>query len=234
MRALLALFAALLFAIPATAQTPAKPAAAADWSRTVTLGSGGSFVLGNPKARRLVEYVSYTCPHCAHFVGEASAPLKAGWVKRGTIGIEVRNAIRDPYDLTAAVLARCGGTARFFGDHEAIFANQGPWMDQVQAYEPTRIAKPEKNASAQLLAIANATGLSAFMAKRGLTVAKQRACLVDKKVLDLLAAMANDAWEVKKIGGTPAFSLDGKMLAEVHDWAGLNAMLTAALPASTN
>lgn len=234
MRALLAFLAALLIALPATAQTPAKPAAATDWSRTVTVGPGGAFVLGNPKARRLVEYVSYTCPHCAHFVGEASAPLKAGWVKRGIISIEVRNAIRDPYDLTAAVLARCGGTTRFFGDHEAIFAHQEGWMDKVQAYDPIRQAKPEKTASAQLLAIANATGLSAFMAKRGLPVARQRVCLADKKAFDLLAAMADDAWKVKEIGGTPAFSLDGKMLAEVHDWAGLQAMLTAALPASAN
>jgi len=233
MRALFAFLAALLFAIPATAQTPARPAAT-DWSNTVTISPGGAFVLGNPKARRLVEYVSYTCPHCAHFVEEASGPLKAGWVKRGTIGIEVRNAIRDPYDLTAAVLARCGGAARFFGDHEAIFANQALWMEQVQAYEPTRTARPEKNASAQLLAIANATGLSAFMAKRGLPVARQRICLADKKTLDLLAAMADDAWRTKEIGGTPSFSLDGKLLAEVHDWAGLNAMLTAALPASAN
>jgi protein-disulfide isomerase len=239
MRALLALFTALLLALPATAAPPkkpaAKPVALTDWSRTITVGTGGAYILGNPRARRLVEYVSYTCPHCAHFVAEASGPMKAGWVKRGQLSVEVRNAIRDPYDLTAAVLARCGGTARFFGDHEALFANQDAWMDKVQEYEPTRLAKPEKDAPAQLQAIADTTGLTAFMVKRGLSAAKQKLCLADKKALDLLAAMATDAWETKKIGGTPSFSLDGKLFDEVHDWAGLSTALTnAGLPVLPN
>lgn len=234
MRAFLALLAALLLAFPATAQTP-KKVALTDWSRTVTLGTGGAYILGNPSARRLVEYVSYTCPHCAHFVGEASGPIKANWVKRGLLAVEVRNAVRDPYDLTAAVLARCGGSAAFFGHHEAIFASQDAWMEKVQAYEPTRMAKPEKDASAQLIAIADATGLTAFMAKRGLPEEKAHACLADKKTLDLLAAMAKDAWETKQIGGTPSFSLDGKLIADVHDWGALRgALVTAGLPVLPN
>jgi hypothetical protein len=78
-RALL-LFLGLVL-VPAAAQAaPAK-----DWSQTVTLTKEGAHVIGNPAAKtRLVEYVSYTCPHCAHFVAEGTAPLKAGWVSRGT------------------------------------------------------------------------------------------------------------------------------------------------------
>lgn len=230
MRAIFALLAALFFLMPATAKPPVQKIAAADWSRTVTMGTGGAFVLGNPRAPRLTEYVSYTCPHCAHFVNEASAPLKEGWIKRGLLSIEVRNAIRDPYDLTAAVLARCNGNAHFFADHEALFAGQAAWMEKVQAYEPTRTANPAKDASAQLIAIANGTGLTAFMAKRGLPEARQRACLSDRKTLDLLAAMATDAWSAKQIGGTPAFAVDGKLIDGVHDWDSLKAALSTALP----
>ncbi|MET0360526.1 MAG: thioredoxin domain-containing protein, partial [Sphingobium sp.] len=172
--------------------------------------------------------VSYTCPHCAHFVAEASAPLRTEWIGKGRLSLEVRNAIRDPYDLTAAVLARCGGPARFFANHEALFANQAVWMAKVDAYEEARGDRPTPaNPSAQLAAIASGTGLDSFMAKRGVTLAQQRACFADKATLDALAAMAKDAWEVKKIGGTPSFVLRGRMIDGAHDWQTVRAALEA-------
>ena len=105
-RALLLYLAIFLF--PAAVQAaPAK-----DWSRTVTLTKEGAHLIGNPAAKtRLVEYVSYTCPHCAHFVAEGTTPLKAGWVAKGLVAVEVRHLVRDRYDLVAALLARCGGAA---------------------------------------------------------------------------------------------------------------------------
>lgn len=233
MRALLILLAALFTLAPASAKPTVKEAAPAstDWTRTVTATPSGSYVLGDPAATRLVEYVSYTCPHCAHFVAEGSGPLKSEWVRRRLLSVEVRNAIRDPYDLTAAVLARCGGKARFFGDHEALFANQEAWMARVQTFEEKRAAQPApKDAAAQLTAIAAGTGLADFMAKRGLPVARQNACFADKASLAALAAMAKDAWEVKKIGGTPSFSIGGTMLEEPHTWDTLRPALPA-LPA---
>src|SRR3546814_17929114 len=70
----------------------------------------GGFVMGKPDARTsLVEYISYTCSHCAEFTQKAAAPLKINWISTGAINVEIRNAVRDRYDLTAALLARCGG-----------------------------------------------------------------------------------------------------------------------------
>ncbi|HEX7873182.1 MAG TPA: thioredoxin domain-containing protein [Sphingobium sp.] len=223
MRAFIAFLAALFLIGPATAQL------GGNWTSSVTVTPGGAYVLGNPRAARLIEYISYTCPHCAHFVAEASTPLRSGWIAKGTLGLEVRNAIRDPYDLAAAVLVRCGSKASFFANHEAIFANQDDWMERVQAYETKRASLPTpKNAAEQLISIAGGTGLTQFFAKRGVTAQQQRVCLSDKKTLDALGAMAKDAWEVKKIGGTPSFSIDGRMVEDAHDWNGLR----AALPAS--
>src|SRR3546814_9167637 len=46
---------------------------AGDWTRTVTQTAAGSFVMGNPAAPvKLIEYLSYTCPHCAAFSAERS------------------------------------------------------------------------------------------------------------------------------------------------------------------
>ncbi|MET0241183.1 MAG: thioredoxin domain-containing protein [Sphingobium sp.] len=218
MRLIAAFLLALFAAIPAVAQAPAN------WTRTVTLAPGGAYVLGNPRASRLIEYVSYTCPHCAAFMAEASGPLRSNWVRRGLISIEVRNAIRDRYDLTAAVLARCGGKARFFDDHEALFANHAAWMTKVQAYDAGNPA-PAGDEAAVLEGIATGTGLSDLMVKRGLPVAQQRACFADKATLTLLSAMARDAWDVKKIGGTPSFSVAGKAIPDAHDWATLRPAL---------
>lgn len=220
---LIAALAALAFAA-----APASAAPPADWTQNVTMTPDGAFVAGNPRARTLlVEYVSYTCPHCAHFVEQASGPLRDRWVRPGLVRVELRNAIRDPYDLTAALLARCGGKARFFADHEALFANQEAWMPRLEAYEAGRQAKQFSDSAAQLIDIASATGLEELMAKRGLAPARQHQCLADKKAMAVLAAMANNAWEVRKIGGTPAFAINNVLVGNVHDWAGL----IPALPA---
>lgn len=222
MRALSILFAAL-FVLPVTATAQAQTPT--DWTRTVSDSPGGAFILGDPRATRLVEYVSYTCSHCAHFVAEGSGPLRNEWVRRGALSIEVRHAIRDPYDLTAAVLARCGGKGRFFADHEALFANQTAWLPRVDAYEQQRSSRPApKDSASQLAAIAASTGLSDLMVKRGLPLASQRACFANKATLSALAAMAKDAWEVKKIGGTPSFSVGGTMI-DAHGWDDLRPSL---------
>lgn len=225
MRALSILLAAL-FILPATtrAQAPVQ-APGGDWTRAVSVAPGGAYVLGDPRATRLIEYVSYTCPHCAHFVAEGSGPLRTEWVRRGALSIEIRHAIRDPYDLTAAVLARCGGKGRFFADHEALFANQPVWLPKVDAYEQKRGDRPvPRDPTAQLADIAAGTGLADFMARRGLPLAKQRACFADKATVAALAAMAKDAWEVKKIGGTPSFSVGGTMV-DAHGWDDLRPSL---------
>jgi protein-disulfide isomerase len=224
MRLVFAMLALLVMGGPVMARPAAKP----DWTRTVTLARDGAYVLGNPRApNRLAEYVSYTCSHCAAFVGEAHQTLRDDWVRRGVMSIEVRNAVRDAFDLTAALLARCGGPARFFAFHDALFANQDAWMRQIEAFESTRPDSSNEDPAKVLVTIADKTGLSALLAARGLPVATQRACLSDKKALALVTAMANEAWDVRKIGGTPAFLLNGKMVDGAHNWAGLRPALPA-------
>ena len=208
--------------------TAAQAAPAKDWSRTMTVTSEGAYVIGNPGAKtRLVEYVSYTCPHCAHFVAEATGPLKSGWVSKGAIAIEVRNLVRDRYDLAAALLARCGGVARFAGNHEAIFAAFPQWVEKVQAYETAPSTLPaDAGPDAALIDIADKTGLFALMGKRGISVAQGRACLADGKARDAVMAMRKRALEQDGITGTPGFLINGKRV-DAHDWAALRPLLPA-------
>lgn len=200
-------------------------APAANWATRVALSPIGGHVLGNPAApTKLVEYVSYTCSHCAHFVGEASAPLKANYVKGGKVSVEARNAVRDKYDLTAALLARCGGPKRFFGNHEALFANQDAWMEQLQAYD-RGAAKPSEQI-ALLRDIGRNTGLYALMGKRGFTPAQLDACIGNPAAMKQILAMADEAWNKVKIGGTPAFTINGTRVGG-SSWSSLRDALPA-------
>jgi len=208
-----------LLAIPASLIA----APAANWLNQVALTPIGGHVLGNPAApTKLVEYVSYTCSHCAHFVGEASEPLRANYVKGGKFSVEVRNAVRDRYDLTAALLARCGGPKRFFGNHEALFANQDAWMEKLTAYEKDATKPTEQKAA--LRDIGQKTGLYALMAKRGYKPAQLDACINDPASMKQILAMTDEAWNKVQITGTPAFTVNGT-LVHGSDWTRLQAAL---------
>ncbi|NIJ15872.1 thioredoxin domain-containing protein [Sphingobium vermicomposti] len=207
----------------AVVPTALAAAPAANWTNQVSLSPIGGHVLGNPAApAKLVEYVSYTCSHCAHFVAEASGPLKTGYVHGGKVSVEVRNAVRDKYDLTAALLARCGGPKRFFGNHEALFANQNAWMEKLQVYD--RDAAKPQDQKAALRDIGQKTGLYALMAKRGFTPAQLNACIGNAASMKQIVAMTDEAWKKVKIGGTPAFTINGA-LAGGSSWTDLRAAL---------
>lgn len=208
-------------------------AAAPNWVASVRIQPNGAFVMGKPAAPvKLVEYLSYTCSHCAHFTGEASAPLKAGYVAKGLATVEVRNAVRDRYDFTAALLARCGGPSKFFGNSEALFATQATWLGKASAFEAAnaeRIGKLAMNDS--LKAIAKGVGLDVLMRARGLTVAQIDACLTDAAAQKQVVAMTNEAWTIRKINGTPSFLINGNAFEGPGSWAAVEAGLKAALAA---
>ncbi|MEJ7935881.1 thioredoxin domain-containing protein [Sphingobium sp. AN558] len=202
-------------------------AAGPNWVARVAISAVGGHVMGNPAAKtRVIEYVSYTCSHCAHFVGEASAPLKANYVRGGKVSVEVRHAVRDKYDMAAALLARCGGPRRFFGNHEMLFANQSVWMKQVIAYDGDAAAKPTDQKAA-LRDIGQKTGLYALMTKRGFARRQLDACINDPVATKALVAMTDEAWNKVKIQGTPGFTVNGTLVGG-SDWAALQAALPPA------
>lgn len=232
---LIGLLTLLLVAPPALAEAQRRAPQPRDWSRTVTLGANGAYIVGNPAApTKLIEYMSYTCPHCAHFARDGTAPLVNGWVRRGQVSIEYRNFVRDAFDLTAALLARCGGAAKFRGNHDLIFANYDPWMEKAQAFAASPdAAGVSADRVAQLTVIASKTGLFTLLAQRGLTAEAQRACLADPQAMSQVLAMTEHATDNAGFNGTPFFILNGQPLTDVHDWAALQPRLPA-LPAPRN
>jgi protein-disulfide isomerase len=218
---------AFILGLAALIPVSAFAAKAVDWTTRVTLSPIGGHVMGNPAApAKVVEYISYTCSHCAHFVAEGAPQLKEGWVKTGKATVEVRNAVRDRYDLTAALFARCGGPSRFYGNHEALFANQSAWMPMIEAYDAANsIPSADQPPSAILKDIGRKTGLYTLMEKRGFTAKQLDACVADAAALKTVTGMTNQAWNVDKITGTPGFTLNGKLLAGTSTWEALRAAL---------
>ena len=210
---------------------PAHRQAPRDWSKVVTLSPDGSYVMGNPQAPvKIVEFGSYTCPHCAHFSGEVVPQLVAKYVATGKASYDFRNAVRDRYDAVAAVLARCTGARGFFPATAAVYAAQQDWVQQAIGYEQAHEDEIDKLTGADKgVAIARAAGLDTLFTARGLTADKQRACLADPQQLGAIVAMSKDATETRAIPGTPAVYLNGTLVDGALDWTKLDAAIAAAL-----
>ena len=206
------------------------PANAKDWSRTVTVSAMKGHVLGNPAAKhRLIVWASYTCPHCAHFDKEAMAVLKARYLAKGHISLEMRNMLRDPLDITAGLLARCGGSGKFFGNHSLFMASQDTWMAKAQGADPSVQKSWYQGSIAERTGrIARAVGFVQMMTGRGVSPAMQKTCLASDASMEAMRAMTLDAVEKVGIRGTPSFAIDGELI-EGHDWAALKPRLDALL-----
>lgn len=221
-RLLLAMVGVGLGLVAPTAAAPVR-----DWSAHVAKLSSGAFVVGNPAAKvKLVEYASYTCPHCAAFVAESDSVLLRRMVRSGSTSWEVRNLIRDRIDLAAAVLAHCAPPAGFVALNGAIFTQQPAWLERAIDFQQTNGARLQMYPMlAQLRAYADGAGLTAIGRAHGLSDARIDACFADQAELDRITAMTGALPE--GITGTPAFIVDGKLVVGAN-WATLQPVLVAA------
>lgn len=201
-------------------------AATQNWVATVARADAGH-VIGNPAAARTVtEYISYTCPHCATFVREGEDALKLGYIAPGKVKLQIRHLLRDPVDLTAALLAQCGAPAKFPQNHSALMLAQGTWLPKMTNATAGQKARwTSGDMAARRKAMASDMGFYAIMEKRGYSRNQSDACLADEvKARELAEASARD-WKLPGIGGTPAFAIDNVVLSGTHSWRSLQVQL---------
>lgn len=215
-------------AIARPAKKPAakKAAAARDWTITTTTTPAGNVILGNPLARvKVIEYLSFTCSHCAEFSAASSAVLKGQFIRSGSTSIEYRPIARDLLDLGATLLVRCAGGRGFVEGAEEIFARQGEWLS-------IGIGFMERDAKRfaldtpleQVRAGAQASGLIDLMRGRGLSPARIDACFADRTIIDKM--LANGQAASKVIKGTPSIVINGVPTAE-FTWEKVEPLLRA-------
>ena len=200
----------------------AKP----NWLTTFTVTDKGAHVIGNPAAPdKVVEYLSYTCGHCADFEAKEAPPFKAQYVATGKASLEIRNYVLNAYDLTAAMLARCGGKGRFFGNQKHLLATQSVWLGKTGSISAATKAKLQAEDYHGFMAGAYAElGLGPIMQQRGITPAQARVCLADKTALKTVLDMT-DAGGALGVKGTPTFLVNGELQEHMHSFAELKAKL---------
>jgi protein-disulfide isomerase len=202
-----------------------------DWTTVVSKTPEGGFVMGNPNAKvKLVEYGSLTCPHCAEFEEKGGKALVDNYVKKGLVSWEFRNFVRDPFDMTATLLARCGGEASFFGLTRNLFADQKDWIGKIQAADPAKMQALQTMPPAQQFeTIADLGGLKQYASMRGVPRAKADQCLANQAEVTQLVQMNTDAATTYNIPGTPTFLINGAVVDETATWELLEPKIKEAL-----
>ena len=202
-----------------------------DWTTVVTRTPEGGFVMGNPNAKvKLVEFGSMTCPHCAEFEEKGGKLLVDNYVKKGLVSWEFRNFVRDPFDMTATLLARCGGEANFFGMTRTLFHDQRDWVGKLQAADQAQLQALQDMAPAQRFStIADLAGLKTFAAQRGVPRAKADQCLGNEADANQLVQMNADAISSYSIPGTPSFLINGTLADQTATWETLEPKIKDAL-----
>ncbi|MCE6958754.1 DsbA family protein [Cereibacter sphaeroides] len=114
---------------------PAIAASPAGTAPEAALPAIAEMAIGNPDAKvTIVEYSSFTCPHCAVFEKEVFAPLKRDFIDSGKVRFVFREAYTHRYGLWASMVARCdGGSGRFFGIAHMMFDKQDEWLRKDDA-----------------------------------------------------------------------------------------------------
>lgn len=202
--------------------------ASPNWNTTVVETDGGHRI-GNPEAKvKLQEFVSYTCPHCAHFAKDGEGALQLAYIAPGKVSVEIRHIVRDPVDMTAALLTNCGAPAKFPRNHAAFMHSQDKWIGLMSnASSAQRQRWYSGTHLSRYRAIANDFGFYRMMEQRGYSRAAVDRCLADEAMATKLAGNTVKDWEKYQLGGTPSFTINGLTLAATHSWKALQPQIDA-------
>lgn len=149
------------------------------------------FTLGSPDAKvKMVEYASFTCPHCAQFHADVFKKLKADYIDTGKVHFTLREVYFDRYGLWAAMVARCGGELRYFGIHDILFEKQTEW---AASDDPTVVVG----------------NLKTIAVTAGLEGAAVDACLNDGPMAEALIKRFEANMAADDIQGTPTILING-------------------------
>ncbi|MCH2164895.1 MAG: DsbA family protein [Marinovum sp.] len=144
----------------------------------------------------VIEYASYTCPHCATFHASTFKNLKADYIDTGKVRFVYREVYFDRFGLWASMIARCGGPERFFGITDLLYSGQSTWS---RAGDPASIAD-------ELRKIGRLAGLDS----EGL-----EACLSDGAKAQALVAWFEENAQRDGISSTPSFMIDGELFSNM-------------------
>lgn len=180
---------------PAVSAAPTESAKPAEQSAETQLPEGKvlpDIPMGKADAPvTVIEYASFTCPHCAAFATENFPKLKAEYIDTGKVKFIQRDVYFDAPGLWAGILAHCGGSEKYYGVAEMLFSGQKEILSAKNGEE-------------------FAANLRKVGAKADMTPEQMDACWADKQMVsDLITTFQTNA-SADKIEGTPTFIINGE------------------------
>ncbi|KJS45460.1 MAG: thiol-disulfide oxidoreductase [Roseovarius sp. BRH_c41] len=143
----------------------------------------------------IIEYASFTCPHCANFHKGPLKQLKADYIDTDKVHFVYRDVYFDRFGLWASMVARCGGAEKFFGISDMIYEQQAEWTKG----EPAEIAD-------NLRRIGKVAGLEPDALD---------ACLNDNEKAKTLVAWYQENAEAHEVTSTPTLVINEQKYANM-------------------
>lgn len=174
-------------------QTGLLPGAAMAQSTDGELPEVIEMVQGDPNAPlEVIEYASFTCPHCATFHANQYQALKENYIDTGRIRFVYREVFFDRPGLWASMIARCSNDADFFFAFSGLlYSEQRAWL---ASGDPAGIIE-------DLRTLAKTAGLDDETLD---------ACLSDAPKAEALFTWYQENAERDGISSTPTFMIDGR------------------------
>ncbi len=145
----------------------------------------------------VVEYASFTCPHCATFHINVFGELKTNYVDTGKVKFIMRDVYFDRLGLWAAMLARCEGPDKFFGVSDLIYKRQREWTSG--------------GSNAEIEANLKKLGRIAGMNDEAMD-----ACMRDGTKAQALADLFQENVARDGVESTPTFLINGKLYSNMN------------------
>jgi len=143
----------------------------------------------------VIEYASFTCPHCRSFHQGAFKNLKADYIDKGKVRFTYREIYFDRWGLWGSIIARCGGKDKFFAISDLLYTKQSEWA---------------KGTPAEIAGNLRRIGITA-----GLSQDAVQACFSDGQKAQNLVAWYEENRAADSITSTPSFVINGTKYANM-------------------
>lgn len=176
-------------------QTPGASFGAVSAQEAADIDTSGvlEMTMGNPDAPvTVIEYASFTCPHCRDFHAGSFKQLKSDYIDTNKINFVYREVYFDRYGLWAGMVARCGGPERYFGFTDLLYSTQSEW---ARAGDPPDVAQALKRLGRQ----------------GGLSEEQVTACLSDGDKAQAMVALYQKNAAADGVNSTPSFIINGTL-----------------------
>lgn len=158
---------------------------------------------------KIIEYMSMTCPHCAHFHATTLEPIKAKYIDSGKVYFVIREFPFDPAATAVFMLARCAPPEQYFPFVSMMLKQQRAWAAPANG--------DVRGALLQTVKIA------------GFTQESFEACLTNQKLAGDVSAVRDRGAKDFGVNATPTFLINGKVYSGDMSVESMSALIDSLL-----